>query len=369
MEKYEVNKYIDKFSSTIEDLKISLNPSALEEEINNLSAKMNEDGFWDDQKASSKVIANLNNLKEKLKYYIDAKKGFDEVIEAKEMDELENSLESNQFLEDLIFDFDKLLDDITIKVILSGQYDDSDAILEIHPGAGGTESMDWASMLFRMYQRYAQRHNFKFKIIDYLDGEEAGIKSVTVLISGKNAYGLLKGERGVHRLVRISPFDANKRRHTSFASVDVSPVREDVKDVVVNDQDIRIDTYLSSGHGGQGVNTTYSAVRITHYPSGIVVTCQNERSQLQNKEQAMNILKSKLLEIEIKKQEEELMNLKGSNSQIAFGSQIRSYVFHPYSMVKDHRFDVETGNATAVMDGDIDAFIYGYLKWMVSQNA
>lgn len=369
MEKYEINKFIEKFHNTLEDLKTSLNPSHLEEEINLLNEKINEDGFWNDQKESTKTINKLNSLKEKLKYYTDAKTSLDEVLEAKDMNDLENSIESNQFLEDIIMDTDKLLDEITIKVILSGTYDNSDCILEIHPGAGGTESMDWASMLFRMYKRYAERHDFKFKIMDYLAGEEAGIKSVTVMISGKNAYGLLKGERGVHRLVRISPFDANKRRHTSFASVDISPVTEDIKGVIINDNDIRVDTYLSSGHGGQGVNTTYSAVRITHFPSGIVVTCQNERSQIQNKETALNILKSKLLEIEIKKQEEEMATLKGQASQIAFGSQIRSYVFHPYSLVKDHRFDVETGNALAVMDGDIDMFIYGYLKWSVSNNA
>ena len=272
-----------------------------------------------------------------------------------------------ELLEEEILNFDKLIEETTIKVILNGEYDDSDVILEIHPGAGGTESMDWALMLFRMYQRYCQNHNYKFKVIDYLAGDEAGIKSVTINISGKNAYGMLKGERGVHRLVRISPFDTNKRRHTSFASVDISPVIKDTEEIKINDQDLKIDTFCASGPGGQGVNTTYSAVRITHKPTGIVVNCQNERSQIQNREQAMMVLISKLMELKIQQQEEELAKIKGGSSAIAFGSQIRSYVFCPYTLVKDHRSNVENGNVNAVMDGDLDSFIYGYLKWMCNK--
>ena len=279
------------------------------------------------------------------------------------MYETDSEGEFAELLDEMILSFDEYLEEVMVKVTLNEKYDNNDAILEIHPGAGGTESMDWASMLFRMYQRYCQRHNFGFKVIDYLAGEEAGIKSVPISVTGKNAYGLLKGERGVHRLVRISPFDTNKRRHTSFASVDVSPFITDIDEVKINEQDLRIDTFCSSGPGGQGVNTTYSAVRITHKPTGIVVNCQNERSQIQNKEQAMMVLQSKLMDLEIKKQEEEMAKIKGGSSQIAFGSQIRSYVFCPYTLVKDHRSNFENGNVTAVMDGDIDGFISAYLKW------
>ena len=368
LENYEIAKAIEDFNKRLDELKVAINIEKVKEELKVNEEKMNDSNFWLNAENSKLVLKEVKSAKDKIDTINNLSSKIEELVFYFDMHKAEEDDLSTE-IENIINEISTDLSDFEIRMLLSKEYDDSDAIIDMHPGAGGTESQDWGEMLFRMYKRYAESHEYEFEVLDYLDGEEAGIKSVTVLISGKNAYGLLKGERGVHRLVRISPFDANKRRHTSFASVDVSPVREDVKDVVVNDQDIRIDTYLSSGHGGQGVNTTYSAVRITHYPSGIVVTCQNERSQLQNKEQAMNILKSKLLEIEIKKQEEELMNLKGSNSQIAFGSQIRSYVFHPYSMVKDHRFDVETGNATAVMDGDIDAFIYGYLKWMVSQNA
>jgi len=368
MEKYEVNKYIDSFKSSLKDLEISLNPPKLKEEIEKINQEISDANFWNDQKKANKTIEALNDLKEKYNLYKSMEQGFNEVLEARDLSLLEESEETNQLLEEMIFDFEKKIEDATISVILNGEYDNNNAILEIHPGAGGTESMDWASMLLRMYQRFCQRNNFKFKIIDYLPGDEAGVKSVTCEISGKYAYGYLKGERGVHRLVRISPFDSNKRRHTSFASVDVTPIVSDLKDVPINENDLRIDTYLSSGHGGQGVNTTYSAVRITHLPTNIVVTCQNERSQIQNKEQALKVLKSKLLDIEIKKQEESLLALKGISMEIAFGSQIRSYVFHPYSMVKDHRFKWETSDVNGVMDGDILDFIYGYLKWMVTDN-
>lgn len=368
MEKYEINKYLEKFNTSVEDLNHALNPTFLESRIKELEAKITEDGFWDDQKSSSKVIEELNNHKEKFSLYKEVRDSYQEIQDAYEMyNEDPEDEETNLFLEELIHTFEVRLDEITIQVILNGKYDNKNCLLEIHPGAGGTESMDWADMLFRMYQRYAQNHKFQFKVIDYLAGEEAGIKSVTIQISGKNAYGFLKAERGVHRLVRISPFDANKRRHTSFASVDVSPIIDDITDVEIKDEDIRVDTFMSSGHGGQGVNTTYSAVRVTHIPTGIAVNCQNERSQIQNKEEAMMVLRSKLIDIEIRKQEEELAKEKGNSSLIAFGSQIRSYVFCPYTLVKDHRTNVENGNVGAVMDGDLDNFIYGYLKWMVTK--
>lgn len=368
MEKYEINKKLEKFSSSVNDLKLALSPDSLKEEINSLTNEMNQDGFWNDQKSANKIIEQLNALKEKANLMDEVNNAYQDVLDAVELFELDENEETMALLEELIISFEKLVDESTIKVILNGEYDNKNCILEIHPGAGGTESMDWASMLLRMYQRYAQNHNYKFKIIDYLAGEEAGVKSVTISIIGKNAYGMLKGERGVHRLVRISPFDTNKRRHTSFASVDVSPVIDDAVTVIINEQDLKIDTFCSSGPGGQGVNTTYSAVRITHKPTGIVVNCQNERSQIQNREQAMMVLKSKLMELEIRKQEEALANLKGGASSIAFGSQIRSYVFCPYTLVKDHRTNVENGNVNAVMDGDLDSFIYGYLKWMCQEK-
>ena len=247
-------------------------------------------------------------------------------------------------------------------LLLNGPYDKSNCILEIHPGAGGTESCDWASMLYRMYLRYCEKKSFKVEVLDYQDGDEAGIKSVSIRVIGLNAYGYLKNEKGVHRLVRLSPFDSNNRRHTSFASVEVTPEIEQDNTIEIDEKDLKIDVYRSTGAGGQGVNTTDSAVRITHLPTKIVVTCQNERSQIQNKEQALKVLKNKLLLKKMEEQEEELNKIKGTQSDIAFGQQIRSYVMHPYSMVKDHRTNVETSNVTKVLDGDIDLFIESNLK-------
>jgi peptide chain release factor 2 len=254
------------------------------------------------------------------------------------------------------------LDEFDLKLMLSGSHDAKPAILSIHPGAGGTESQDWAQMLMRMYLRWCERAGFKAEVVDLLPGEEAGIKSVTIEVTGDYAYGYLRGEAGVHRLIRISPFDASKRRQTSFASVAVAPEVDDVE-VSVRDDELRIDVFRSSGPGGQGVNTADSAVRITHLPTGIVVSCQNERSQLRNRDTAMRILKARLYEIAEKKQREELSELTGQKKEIAFGSQIRSYTFHPYQLIKDHRTSVEAGNVEAVMDGDLDAFIKAYLLW------
>ena len=247
-------------------------------------------------------------------------------------------------------------------LLLNGPYDKYDCILEIHPGAGGTESCDWASMLYRMYLKYCEKKSFKVTVLDYQDGDEAGLKSVSILIKGTNAYGYLKNEKGIHRLVRLSPFDSNNRRHTSFASVEVTPDIDKDVDIQIDEKDLKIDVYRSSGAGGQGVNTTDSAVRITHLPTKTVVTCQNERSQIQNKEQALRVLKNKLLLMEIERQEQELNKIKGDQMNINFGSQIRSYVMHPYSMVKDHRTNTETSNVTKVLDGDIDEFIEDNLK-------
>ena len=247
-------------------------------------------------------------------------------------------------------------------LLLNGPYDKNNCILEIHPGAGGTESCDWASMLYRMYTRYCEKKNYKVEILDYQDGDEAGIKSVSLLIKGLNAYGYLKNEKGIHRLVRLSPFDSNNRRHTSFASVEVTPEIEKNDEIEIDEKDLKIDVYRSSGAGGQGVNTTDSAVRITHLPTKIVVTCQNERSQIQNKEHALNVLKNKLLILKMEQEEDELNKIKGESKEINFGSQIRSYVLHPYSMVKDHRTNVETSNTDKVLDGELDLFIEENLK-------
>ena len=251
-------------------------------------------------------------------------------------------------------------------MLLSEPYDANNAILELHPGAGGTESQDWASMLLRMYQRFAEDKDFKVETLDYQPGDEAGVKSVTLLIKGHNAYGYLKAEKGVHRLVRISPFDSSGRRHTSFVSCDVTPEMTDDVDIEIRSEDIKVDTYRASGAGGQHVNTTDSAVRITHLPTNTIVTCQNERSQIKNREAAMKMLKSKLYQLEIERQQQELDDIRGEQKEIGWGSQIRSYVFHPYSMVKDHRTNMETGNTQAVMDGDLGIFIDAYLRSQIN---
>ncbi len=276
--------------------------------------------------------------------------------------ELEPSEEMKQEVEKDITLIEKEIEELEINTILNGEYDNSDCYLEIHPGAGGTESCDWANMLLRMYERFCDKNDFSHEILELQNGEEAGIKSVTVHIKGNFAYGYLKCERGVHRLVRISPFDSNKRRHTSFASVSVVPEIDQSINIEIKDEDIRIDTYCASGHGGQGVNTTPSAVRITHFPSKIVVTCQNERSQIQNKEQAMKVLKSKLFNLEIEKKEKEMAALKGITTGIDFGSQIRSYVLEPYKLVKDTRSGFEIGDAEKVLDGEVLPFMESILK-------
>ena len=259
-------------------------------------------------------------------------------------------------------EIEKEANEFKLETILNGEYDGNDAVLSIHAGAGGTEAQDWAEMLLRMYTRYAERKGFSVEIVDILKEDEAGIKSATLLIKGDNAYGYFKSEKGVHRLVRISPFDANKRRHTSFSSVDVFPQLDEVNDIDIKAEDLKVDTYRSSGAGGQHVNTTDSAVRITHIPTGIVVQCQNERSQIQNRETAMNMLKAKLIALAEEEQKEKIDDLQGNYSQIAWGSQIRSYVFQPYTMVKDHRTSTEVGDINRVMDGDLDEFIYSYLQ-------
>lgn len=285
----------------------------------------------------------------------------DDFIQMCSMEDGDFSAEINSELNMLTKDIDAFY----VKVLLNEKYDDGDAILKIHSGAGGTEACDWVSMLYRMYKMYAERHDMRLSVIDYIDGDGAGYKSITFKVSGENAYGYLKGEMGVHRLVRISPFDSNKRRHTSFASVEVMPIIEDDDEVTINEKDIKIDTYRSSGAGGQHVNTTDSAIRITHLPTGIVVTCQNERSQTQNKETAMSMLKSKLVALALEERKQNIKDIKGEVKKIEWGSQIRSYVFCPYTLVKDLRTLYETSDLTGVMNGQLDDFIYSYLKCLV----
>lgn len=324
---------------------------------------MNDSHFWDNTTHSTAVINELNALKKELLEVQNLRTKVESNLQL--LDELKNAedIELQSLLEEEIPLIQKKKEEIEISVLLSEPYDIEDALLEIHPGAGGTESCDWANMLYRMYTRWCTNHNFKYEVLEFQEGEEAGIKSVTVLIHGLYAYGYLKNEKGVHRLVRISPFDSNARRHTSFASVEVTPYfkNEEIQ-VDIDEKDLKIDVYRSSGHGGQGVNTTDSAVRITHLPTKIVVTCQNERSQIQNKARCMDMLKRKLFQLEIEKKEQALKNIKGELSENGFGSQIRSYVMHPYSLVKDHRTKAEMTDVQKVLDGHIDHFIYEQLK-------
>lgn len=317
--------------------------------------------FWDNKKHSEEVISILNSEK---KILDDVKTLLDETKDYLDMAKTltNDDLEELTWLEAESKTLNQKVDDIETLILLSEPYDKNDAILEIHSGAGGTEACDWANMLYRMYTRYAEKKNYKVEVIDEEKGLEAGIKSITLIIKGLNAYGYLKNEKGIHRLVRISPFDSGARRHTSFASVTVSPVIDDTVNVEINEKDLKIDVYRSTGAGGQSVNTTDSAVRITHLPTGIVVTCQNERSQVQNKAKAMQILRSKLYEIEEENKKKELQDLKGEQKDINFGSQIRSYVMHPYSLVKDHRTNEEDTNVSKVMDGNIDKFINANLR-------
>lgn len=328
---------------------------------------MSEPAFWDDPKSAEKVIDETNRLKS----YVDRFAELEELLEnlgaTYELVKEENDSELFQEMEEETSDLQDKINDFELQMLLSEPYDGNNAILELHPGAGGTESQDWASILLRMYQRFAESKNYSIETLNYLPGDEAGVKSVTLLLKGHNAYGHLKAEKGVHRLVRISPFDSSGRRHTSFASCDVLPEITDDVDIDVQNEDLKIDTYRSSGAGGQHVNTTDSAVRITHVPTNIIVTCQNERSQIKNRESAMKMLKSKLYQMEIERQQEELANLRGEQTEIGWGNQIRSYVFHPYTMVKDHRTNLEAGNANGVIDGDIGPFIDAYLRSQISK--
>ena len=336
-------------------------PDSKNKRITELEKEMLDGNFWNDKEHSENVVSELNSLKNTIDSVSQVKNEISDSLELIEMLKLENNDDVKKDLEDSITKLEDEVSSLEINLLLSGEYDKCDSIIDIHPGAGGTESCDWASMLYRMYTRWCEKHNYKIEVVDYQDGEEAGIKSVSMIVKGLNAYGYLKNEKGVHRLIRISPFDSNKRRHTSFASVDVTPIYEN-SDFSIDPNDIRIDIYRASGHGGQGVNTTDSAIRITHIPTKIVVTCQNERSQNRNKETAMNVLKNKLYKLELEKREKELNSIKGENMEINFGSQIRTYTLHPYSLVKDHRTNTEVSDPAKVLDGDIDTFISANLK-------
>ena len=335
----------------------------MEQEESELSALTGDPSFWKDQGHAKEINRKLADISYKTNSIKDFHKKLDSIKES--LDFLKEELDADIFADadSSLVQLSKDFDAFQKGIFYSGKYDSCNAILEFHPGAGGTEAHDWASMLLRMYQRYAEGHGFKYKLIDILEGEEAGISSATLLISGKMAYGNLRGENGVHRLVRISPFDAGGSRHTSFASVSVMPEIKDDIDVVINPSDLRIDTYHSSGAGGQNVNKTESAVRVTHLPTGIVVSCQIERDQLANKEFCMEMLKSKLVQLEEKKRQEEMDKISGIKMDISFSSQIRSYVFCPYTLVKDHRSDYSEVNVQSVMDGNITGFIDAYLKW------
>ena len=338
-------------------------PEVTLNKIKELENIMNEPNFWDDKKKSESIIKELNTLKNKYERTSNLKNHIESNLDI--LNSLKTDMDNDMYelISNETDDIKTELDEVETLELLNGEYDKCDCILEIHPGAGGTESCDWASMLLRMYERYCDKNNFKYEILDYEDGEEAGIKSVSMMIHGTFAYGYLKNEKGVHRLIRISPFDSNSRRHTSFAAVLVTPVYDtDDIDITINPEDIRVDVYRSSGKGGQGVNTTDSAVRITHLPTKIVVTCQNERSQIQNKEKCLEVLKNKLYELEVEKKEEELNKIKGINTEINFGSQIRTYTMCPYTLVKDHRTNTEYTDVNKVLDGYIDPFINDNLK-------
>lgn len=329
--------------------------------IRELEDEASHEGFFNDQEYSQKIFKQLKQLKDKVDVYENLKRDYEDIEVLIEMGIEEKDMETSKEVRQLLNEFIQAYENLRIATLLSGEYDDHNVILTLHSGAGGTEACDWVSMLFRMYSRWADSKGYKTEILDILDGEEAGIKSITVQISGENAYGYLKSEKGVHRLVRISPFDSSGRRHTSFASCDVMPQIDDDLSVEIDEEEMRIDTYRSSGSGGQHVNTTDSAVRITHLPTGIVVQCQNERSQHKNKDRALSMLKSKLFELKQQEKLDMADNIRGESKDIAWGSQIRSYVMNPYSMVKDHRTNEEVGNVQAVLDGKIDGFINAYL--------
>ncbi|MBQ1771090.1 MAG: peptide chain release factor 2 [Clostridia bacterium] len=358
----EYKQKIQEQKSLLQEAGASLKPDELKNELKELQDQMSAPDFWNDIDSANKINQRAKLVENKLKRYeklVSAAEDLDTLVE---MAEEENDDSLVEELKTDLSSFTEKVQALRLEMLLKGPYDGTNAVLSLHAGAGGTEAQDWTEMLYRMYTRYCESRGWTVKEVDLLDGEDAGIKSVTFEVSGENAYGYLKAEKGVHRLVRISPFDSNARRHTSFASLDVTPIfDDDASDVKIDPDDLRVDTYRSGGAGGQNVNKVSSAIRITHIPTGIVVQCQNERSQLQNKEMAMRILRGKLVELQEREREQQMADIKGIMKKIEWGSQIRSYVFQPYTLVKDHRTGVENGNIQAVMDGDLDAFISAYL--------
>ncbi|WP_407667761.1 peptide chain release factor 2 [Orenia marismortui] len=358
----ELSSKLEVIAEKLSDLRESLDYDSLEEKKKELEFEMADPNFWDDNEKAQKVAQRLSTIKGKISDFdtlVEEQEELDLLLELAIEEDDQNVINE---VKSRVKNLEKKLEKLELKTLLSGEYDENNALLSINPGAGGTESQDWAEMLLRMYTRWAEQHDYKVSTLEFLAGEEAGVKSVTLEVTGPYAYGYLKSEKGVHRLVRISPFDSSGRRHTSFASVDIMPEIDDNIEIEVEQSDLKIDTYRASGAGGQHVNTTDSAVRITHLPTGIVAQCQNERSQHKNKASAMKILKSKLFEYMQEKEAEKLEEIRGEHKEIAWGSQIRSYVFHPYQMVKDHRTSCETSKTNDVMDGDLDIFIESYLK-------
>ncbi len=357
-----IKQSLSPYKKLIGDMKNSLDISGSIEEIKKLEEKQNEPTFWEDVENSTKVLQEIKIFQRKIDGFNSLESSYEDLLALIEMSlELDDNSQLNE-IKDLDKNFKKLYDQMYINTLFTGEFDSCNCYLTLHAGAGGTESCDWVSMLLRMYNKWLDQNNYKYSVVDILDGDEAGIKSVTLEIEGFNPYGYLKSEKGVHRLVRISPFDSSGRRHTSFASCDVMPIIDNDEAVEIKPDDLRVDTFRSSGAGGQHVNTTDSAIRITHIPTGVVVSCQNERSQHKNKDTAMKMLRSKLFELKQQEHMNKISDIRGEVKEIGFGSQIRSYVFHPYNLVKDHRTSAETGNTSAVMDGNIDLFINAYLQ-------
>ena len=356
--KFELQSY----ENTLHEVKDSLDLEGKKKRIEELEMEMEAPGFWDDPDSSNRKMKELKNLKDTAELCNKLETQYSDIETLIEMGHEEEDPDMVEEIRGELDEFIEELDELRISTLLSGEYDKDNAILKLNAGAGGTESCDWCGMLYRMYTRWAEKKGFSVEVLDYLDGEEAGIKSVTFQVNGENAYGYLKSEKGVHRLVRISPFDAAARRHTSFAAVDVMPEIDDTVEINIDMKDVQVDTYRASGAGGQHINKTDSAVRMTHRPTGIVVQCQSQRSQMQNREQALRLLRAKLFELELEKQAELKEQIGGTYQAIEWGSQIRSYVFHPYNLVKDHRTGVETGNVQSVMDGNLDQFMEGFLK-------
>ncbi len=364
----EINQNLNQLEKNIETLKFDLKIEEILSQVARLQEETLKDDFWNDVKRSQNILQEIKGHEQKIKSFNDISKRFEDLTVIADLVAEEGN---EEILKDMELDYQNLLKDIemlSLSTFLSGEYDKKNAILTFHAGAGGTESQDWVEMLYRMYAKWAEKNKYKVKVLDYLDGDEAGIKSLSILVEGLNSYGFLKSEAGVHRLVRISPFDSSGRRHTSFAAIEVIPEIEDDVQVDIKDEDLKIDTYRASGAGGQHVNKTESAVRITHLPTGVVVACQNERSQKKNKDTAMKMLKSKLIEIKEREHLEKIEDIKGDHREIGWGSQIRSYVFMPYTLVKDHRTGFEMGDVNSVMNGNIDGFINAYLVKLNEEN-